>query len=394
MRKNINIELAFAKHTPSAFIVGSPFQLLCAIEAIHEFEIEEYRIAVVVERNNRRLDQLRAMAEYYHLDYDLYWAGEDIRDFYTKTGVFANSEKQIYPRIFVGDYYIPMYNIYSAIYAAKNAIMVYMDDGNSTVLCLKGMSNLTKPTNWRKRLNWYRNKYERKRGVLNALEKEKIYDSRCFFTIYSDVKTKRYKLYKNTLSHVTRLASPAEKKQTNLILIVGAPITVYADEVFRINESIIEAAHWTILSRIRNQYPNDQILFIPHGRDNNKAVSQFCENLDIEYRKIDEPIETYILRNAISPLVIYGFESSALANFHVIYPSAKILTLSMKIASEKEDEISKTIRAYYKSIGIEEEVVLLPPVKREGYMLELKRNVLSLIKLIRDKLTGYKYAKK
>ena len=42
----------FEKGIPSLFIVGSPFQALCAIEAIHSFEINEYKVEMVKKKIN------------------------------------------------------------------------------------------------------------------------------------------------------------------------------------------------------------------------------------------------------------------------------------------------------------------------------------------------------
>ena len=64
-------DMAFAKHLPSAYLVASPFQLLCAIEAINEFEIKDYKIVLLLIENSPRNEQLVAMAKTLQLDYEV-----------------------------------------------------------------------------------------------------------------------------------------------------------------------------------------------------------------------------------------------------------------------------------------------------------------------------------
>jgi hypothetical protein len=48
----------FEKGEPSLFIIGSPFQLLCAYEAIHTFNIYDYKIIVVYNESDSRKNQI------------------------------------------------------------------------------------------------------------------------------------------------------------------------------------------------------------------------------------------------------------------------------------------------------------------------------------------------
>ena len=59
---------AFAKQIPSVFVISSPLQLLCDIEAIRVFEISDYKIVVNV-RKNVRFEQVRTILHYYGLKY-------------------------------------------------------------------------------------------------------------------------------------------------------------------------------------------------------------------------------------------------------------------------------------------------------------------------------------
>ena len=62
-RKNYKTyyNLAFSKGISTAFVVETPFQLLCAIEAINEFQIEHYLVVVPYFENSFRWSQLESM---------------------------------------------------------------------------------------------------------------------------------------------------------------------------------------------------------------------------------------------------------------------------------------------------------------------------------------------
>ena len=53
----------FEKGEPSLFIIGSPFQLLCAYEAIHTFNIYDYKIVVVNNESDSRENHILSMLE-------------------------------------------------------------------------------------------------------------------------------------------------------------------------------------------------------------------------------------------------------------------------------------------------------------------------------------------
>lgn len=390
--KDRYVDKAFAKQLASAFIVGSPFQLLCAIEAIHEFGIREYQIAFLLQRESPRNPQMFAMAEKYGVEYDLYYMGDFNNDYRTNSGIYLDNTKQKYDRIFLGDYDGTMYNMLAPIYGKQGAVTLYMDDGNSTVLFLKGVYKAQKPKNWRKKLNWYRNSIVGKSKFTKELEKKYgVHESNCFFTVYN-MKSKKFQIYPNELTYVQSLANKEPEKKENAILIVGTSPQVFAEEVHQVALSLMEAIHWQKLEEIRNKYPQERIIYIPHGRDNNPNIPQFCSILNIEYRKIDEPIETYTLKSDINPVAIYGFGSAALMVFHKIFPAVEIISWRIKHAYGKsEDRINKIINDYYKKDGIKEDIIWLPKGSRiEQAGTGFVDNIKSILCLVRDKITDKK----
>jgi len=389
---------AFAKHTSSAFIVASPFQMLCALEAIHEFEIEDYKFVFVLMEGWKRNDQMFAMAKHFNINYDLIWCGENEREYFDwqKNGFNINAQGK-YSRVFIADYHMAYYHIIVPLYAKKGAVIAYLDDGCSTILFLKGIIKDKKPSNWRKRLNWYRNRNNavelyRQQRVIKALQNLGIYGAESFYTIYDNVSSQKFSIYSHSLSYVASMY-----RRTNLtkpiILVVGTAIDSYAN-ASGISTILMESIVWKSLAELRDKFPDDQIVYIPHGRDTDTVLKAFCDILNIKYLSLNESIETYMLSSNYSPIVIYGYGSQALYNFRQLYPSIEIHNWIVSAKSQYGADIqSKTIYNYYEQSGIINEVIWISPKNKLNYET-FGSNIKSIYKLIIDKLTGYKYAKK
>ena len=95
-----NEETVFSKHTPTAFIVVSPLQLLCAIEAESEFEIQDCVYVVVLRPNWPRNKQMLTMARSFKLNF-VEVQQEDIsfEDMKNSTGFFADNDNL--PKVFL-----------------------------------------------------------------------------------------------------------------------------------------------------------------------------------------------------------------------------------------------------------------------------------------------------
>ena len=95
---------AFTPQTPSLFVIASPLQLLCALEAIYEFKIEEYKIVFPYIEGKIRYQQVEKMFVSYNLVYD--------KKIVTVSNSFVSKQfirsllslkNYTYKRIFIGD---------------------------------------------------------------------------------------------------------------------------------------------------------------------------------------------------------------------------------------------------------------------------------------------------
>lgn len=393
MEEFISYKNEFAKGTPSCFFVMSAFQFVCAIEAIYEFEIKDFKLVFVlntIKEFECRNEQMRKMARQMAVKYDeIAYDKISYDEFCSKSGLFAIKANKRYERIFVGDFNAIGLLILSARYATSNAVLLYTDDGNSSISLFRGTRRDNRPFGWRQQLTWYKSVYrvqKRKReGLYKDLLKEGIKCTNSFFTIYNDIKTRHFNLYPNTFQHLVKnVQAQTDKKQC--IVIIGSALSAYAEQN-RITISEIEAITWLQLSKVREEYETDTIVYIPHGRDSNPNVPVFCKTLDIGYMRIEETIEYYMLRNDFQPFMVCGYNSTALLNIKKMFPLAR--TVNWFIDKKYNNSFYPffyTVRKYYEQNGIETDVIKYPSLTACERAKSLLGNVLGILKLVLKKL--------
>lgn len=382
MRYHVNENVVFTKGTPTAFIVCSPLQLLCAIEFDLEFEIRDKKYVIVTDPGCPRNSQLLAMAEEFHLDFEEV-SIDELNDvaMYNHTGFFQDYEQCAkYGRVIVGEYfdYYMLRAVYK--YAQKDAYVLYTDDGNSSIPLFLNKSDVLRSNLIRKEVTWYlfkRNyKFKKRQGVVNFLQNNGIICTDCFFTLYSDIKSSKYTVYPNTLNNVRRTIHKNDNKR--MVLILGSMFQRLYD-LNHIKEDETEAIYWRKLVEVKEEYPNEKIVFVPHGRDTNTNIPKFCAMLDIEYRKIQEAVEWYIIRSGIQPIAVYGQGSTALGTLKMLYPEAKVVNWFINKEYDNPDYCTeKRISRYYKQHGIIEDRINFPRQTSEEKIQILRENITDI----------------
>ena len=278
--------LAFSKHTPTAFIVESPFQLLCAWNAIADFEIEDYRIVLVLERSNIRNQQVFDMLQSRDMSYDVcYGLADIIKGRRSKRDV-------LFDRVMIGEILYKHHLAIAGLYASADSVVVYMDDGAASIRVLTGHSfNESRFKAFVKKIVKHK-----ANNMLSGIKQywitNGIHDYGFYYTIYSDIPARKFITYPNMLNKLQQ--SKTSTSEEKAILIIGAATNDYA-AVANISVPEYEGILWRKMREVRYAHPNARIIYIPHGRDNNKAIERFCEILDMEYRRLSMTIEQYVL---------------------------------------------------------------------------------------------------
>lgn len=374
--------LAFSKGMPSAFIVGSPLQLLCAIEAEHEFEITIKKYVLILRPNWPRNEQVLSMAKSFNIDYDVAYTDDlTTEEIKTKSHFFADIETCLkYDRVFIGEYYDYYMRAAAYKYSHKGTLLMYLDDGNASIAFLKGVSDVPRPRVLRKKIRWYISEKNRRekfvKPYIELYNAAGIINSNYYFTIFDSVKSKRFITYSNTFANLRKdMEHPRDDKS---ILIIG-PIFERGIELYNIDEGEFEAIMWKKMVEVRKEHPHLPILFIPHGRDVNKHIPQFCKMLDVEYKKIPEAAEWFLMKSNIMPIAVYGQCSSALYTIKKIFPEARVVNWFLYKKYDNPNFIVEQRKAKeYVKIGIEEDRIQFPCPSLFQKWMYFKEDVLSL----------------
>ena len=384
-RKNYKTyyNLAFSKGTPTAFVLETPFQLLCAIEAIKEFQIEHYLVVVPYFENSFRWSQLESMLKELNLRHKAIQITENSHnDLFKQTGIFAENITEKFPRIMTGGYYSLIGRALCTLYSAKDSVCVYLDDGTATIAMLNGLETFLeydKPRSWSDRKKWYRESYKPYMDVVSRIshcwKEVGLNDYNFLFTIYSQRKNNNFVIHSNTFAHFRNTLQ--HSSINNTIWVLGT-VSSAISGTLQISEQVFEGVLWSKLANLRKKYPKHEILFIPHVDDRNVNVQHFCEILGIRYERLPYCVEYYAYYKQQVPEILCGFGSTALSTFRIIFPKMNIVdwVISRKGINMR---VSSMVSATFNQMGIE---IQCTQIEGIPLMTRLKRWIKSVLRLI------------
>ena len=375
--KDIYYSLAFSKHTPTAFVIGTPFQLLCAWNAIAEFEITEYKFILVLERNNVRNNQVFNMLHSRNMEYEVYYP----EDYRIRDVIYGNIQgpHSQFTRIMSGEIlYLPNIAICSMC-ADKDSVIVYMDDGAASIRVLKGhtmylnkwstyIKHVLRPNNSRKIME---------EQIYSHMKAVGLHDFGFFYTIYADIKTHHFITYPNKIDKLHNVVSEMDKEEA--ILIIGAETKDYSHTI-DISIPEYEGILWCKLQEIKQRHPDKRIIYIPHGRDKNKAIRTFCEFLGIEYYRIEMAIEYFVLNCNYEFTHIYGFFSTAHYTLKLLTKALVVDWVIMNKHSAAWHTISE-ITSYYRTHGIVIDEIAYPSPSLTQYFHYMITKIKGLLRI-------------
>ena len=332
--------IAFSDKTPSLFVITSPLQAICAIEAIKRFNIEQYTIVLRLIDDVRNA-QLFSLLDQYGLEYIT------VRN--TKEGRLKRLLKVLIPRlsgysrVFIGDPRILDQYMYAYLYSRNGSTVVFLDDGNDNIFLLKGHKYIQ--SNMKKRLLQY--------YFCNIVPViRNIHVGHYLFTIYADIKNTNYKCESNNFSFFSKkLSLDAQSKG---VYFVGTNHSRYCTSDNYPLE-LVKNGLEDILTKIKIDYPNDSIYYISHGRDTALFPKEICDKLGVTYSVPKTTIELLFLDMGCMPKAVYGFTSTALYNLKLLFPSAMVYncTFDVNHHSLMIDQ-NIIVSEYYKEHGIPE----------------------------------------
>lgn len=307
----------------TAIIVRSPFQVICALEAIQTFEITFPLFFVL------GIDNSAKMA----LDYIALKGYEVLEVEETKNTIDAiktHIQHEKYETIIVGDYFSYGELVLSSLWIESKGTIIYMDDGNSTLSMLP-------PANQRRTTNWGFSGRKVFEKILEANIRRKGV-KKLFFSIYDVDGKLPFKVVRNNF---LQLSSEMRDASQNGIYIIGTNSNAlgwskdeYVDRIRIIKEYV------------QSHYTGQNIYFCPHRMDKNDNDSIAKElGIDIFDTKVSVEVD-FVSRN-VFPKIVIGFGSTALLTLKKMFRESVVISI-------KFDERNKISESY---IPIEKEYI-------------------------------------
>jgi hypothetical protein len=328
----------FAKHTPSVFVAYTPFQVLCAVAAIRQLEINDYLFLAKLPRGETRNSQTKALLDKYHIKYEIPFMRTRFSLWYYMCIAFLR-HKIHYTRLFIGDlraasdYYVG-YN-----YVSDGSQVVFLDDGNITINYLQDCISEPMDPNHRARLD-------------RIAKRRNMEVGRNFLTIYGDIESPKNRICQLDLHYVVD-----EKDNSNChpkgVYIVGTNLERFC-EPLEIPEDVYIEKLGELMQNLRQQYPDDTIYFIPHGREYKDYGQRLCRQNGCVFLRAKMMIELELLNMPYPPKAILGYTSTALHTLKKIFPDTRVVNILFE--SPKDNPFYKDYvmcSDYYQKNGIE-----------------------------------------
>lgn len=306
--------------------ITSPFQLLCAINAIRDFKITNYKLYLI---DVDRIDQIVSIANYFNLKYEILKKLKinKIQTLLLYYNIFFKGRKK-YDYLLIGD--IREIQIILKAFDSSKIFksIVYLDDGNVTI----AFFNNTMPLKFGHRIHI--------KLIEFALSVRRI--SKYYYTIY-DVYSSKYIIKKNPFKIIDN-----KTFINNISLFVGTNSDSFCKEFGYSKELYLN----TLEKILKSITTNSKIIYIAHGRESFEEIKTICRNLNIIYVRPDKCIEMYLIENNLNVISAYGLSSSALYNIKKMYPNSNVINICF--SSNNPDFMNGyiTVSKLYNEVGI------------------------------------------
>lgn len=334
------------KGQPAIFCLsGSSFQALCMIEAIHAFEITDYRVLLCLSENEiPRKGQIITLLEKHHIAYEIESVNFKITKKERLKAMLPNKSK--YKVAFIGDCNNELLIFKAFRYVSDGGTLVYLDDGIATIQFFNGMFQLS---------NKLRPYYE----LISKIRR--IDFDRYFYTVYEDLKDERHIPIINSFQS---LALQQKSKSTvKGIYIIGTCIKDYCDfECIPVEKFMIVLQN--LMHDLRAKHPDEPLVYVPHGRETMmEELKTMCQKEKVELRMSKISVEMMLLEEKDYPKAVYGFTSSALYNTKKLFPETE--TNNITFTGNQPKTNGKDITSqYYSKFGITRRIVNLERINK------------------------------
>jgi len=185
--------------------------------------------------------------------------------------------------------------------------------------------------------------------TINSVNEKEVKNWNCeFYSIYN-IKNLDLKIEKNNFDLIKSF-QVKQRVDKNLVFLLGSSIFQSKARIanyYLLLKDFIEANH------------KKKIIYFPHRGEIIDNNIKLFENFEI--RKIEEPIETYLLKSNVSPCLIAGFYTAALYNFKkiLINNDIEIMNINFDNSKQKWEESDRSFMHIYfmqhlKEVGVKD----------------------------------------
>lgn len=303
----------YSNRVPSVFIVSSPFQALCAVAAMTQYKIKDYKIIAIFFKGNSRNSQLSAVLDKYGIQFDVVYYESSVVS-YLKTYLKSlRHVGNIYKRLFIGNIGSTYSLILGCQYVSDDSEVIYLDDGGATLSILQKGYKLRNPLD---------------RFMVFLLSKmRRVVVGKHFLTIFEGFTNNELDInildFRNVIKN--KCQNPEDGQD---IIIVGTNTESYCESL-NISEDFFLCQFEKFLLYLKNTYKHHNIIMYRHGRDNNSNILTICKNYKCEVITPNMTIELTLINRPL-PLAIYGFTSTALYTLKKMFNTIEIYNILMK----------------------------------------------------------------
>lgn len=308
------------------FIVASPFQALCSIEAVHHYNIKDahfllFNLPIVMKKTAPIVVNMGPI----HL--------LDITGNVTLSivkGLYNLKKEEKFRTIFIGDYY--NYEQYaSAVFLAEmKSSIIYLDDGNSTLL-------ISPPVSLKRGRTHLEKVYY---GIWNTIAIIKGF-RRQLFTIFDLAGECPLPTEKNTFANL-------KSKSTIVsgVYVIGTNTDLVKFKYMSYEESLRKISAYVL-----QHFKDDDVFYCPHRGDSHDYSEQ-VRSLGWNYFVSEYGVEIDFVQKNIYPKLVIGFGSTALLTLKKIFPQSRVETIRCIYDNKEVDRQYQIIEEYHNKNGI------------------------------------------
>lgn len=318
------------------FVIGTPLQLINAIEAIKYFDLSNNILVLLNMSKTKNREQIDEIVKLYNWEKIIKVKNGKGLNFFKYFSLVRDLKIYKYNKVFVAK----LESISMAIVAnVKKEKIFLLDDGAMTIsIYEKYIQNSCKVAYKLKELKFF----------LLGL-KIKIKDKINLFTYYGLEPVDGNEVVKNKMSYFKSKYKAATKGENDYIYFVGQPV----------NDLMSKELHRSIIEKIIIKY-NKKMIYIPHRGESDVSLEHLksIDNSLFEIKNLGMPIELYFLKNHIYPNHVLSFFSTALVTIELIYDKCNIYYIKIPENRSNEKRFSSGLRQYYEHIGSNKLIML------------------------------------